>query len=585
MVMPNRTTPGGQMTIALSLLLVAVACESSSAPRNDAPTVQITEPAGMLAVPESTAVIFKGDATDPEDGTLSGASLEWTSSLDGPLGTGDSMRISDLSVGNHVVAFTATDSKGLAASATVPVTVTPFVPGNQPPQVTITGPAPGTSVIEGTAVPLTGSAIDPEDGALTGAALAWSSSLDGALGSGSPLIVATLSVGQHTITLRATDNAGAHTDASVTLTITAAAALTLGFDTIATGLSQPVFLTAAQGDPTRLFVVEKPGRIRVIRNGSLLPTPFLDIVDSVTTGEEQGLLGMAFAPDYAASGRFYVSYTSPNGILAGGTSVIARYLVSSSNPDVANPATGQTILTVDQPRNNHNGGMLAFGQDGYLYFGLGDGGSSGDPQGNGQDRTELLGSMLRIDVSGNGTYTIPPSNPYFGSTSFRQELWNYGLRNPWRWSFDRQTGDLYIGDVGQGLYEEIDVQPAASAGGENYGWNIMEGAHCYPPPGGGCDQTGLTLPVLEYDHNQGCAVVGGYVYRGSAIPELRGHYFYSDNCTSFMRSFRWTGSGITESRSWPSLETSVSVSSFGEDNAGELYVVDLGGRIYKVIAR
>jgi glucose/arabinose dehydrogenase len=191
--------------------------------------------------------------------------------------------------------------------------------------------------------------------------------------------------------------------------------------------------------------------------------------------------------------------------------------------------------------------------------------------------------MLRLDVSGNGTYTIPPSNPFAASPTAAHEVWSYGLRNPWRWSFDRQTHDLYIADVGQNLYEEVDVQPAASSGGENYGWTVMEGFHCYGSAT--CNQSGLTMPILEYDHSQGCAVVGGYVYRGSAIPGLQGHYFYSDSCSSFIRSFRWTGTGFTDSRSWPDLETSASVSSFGEDNAGELYVVDLGGRIYKVIAR
>jgi len=570
----------GQMTIALSALFLAVACGSSSEPGNSAPTVQITEPAGVLTAPESTAVVFKGAATDAEDGALSGAYLEWTSSLDGLLGTGDSIRVSSLSVGNHVVALTATDSKGLTASATVPVTITPFVPGNQPPQVTISNPAPGSSVVQGAAVALTGSAIDPEDGALTDAALTWSSSLDGALGTGSPLTVTTLSVGQHTITLRATDNSGAHTDAIVTVTVTATAP-TLGFDTIASGLSQPVFVTAAPGDNSRLFVVEQAGTIRVIKNGALQPTPFLDISAAVLSGGEQGLLGLAFAPNYQSTGRFFVSYTAPGGGAAG-HAVIARYQVSAK-PDSADPASAVVILTQDDPYSNHNGGMIGFGPDGYFYFGLGDGGGGGDPLNSGQNPGDLFASILRLDVSGNGTYTIPPSNPFATSPTAAHEVWSYGLRNPWRWSFDRQTGDLYIGDVGQNLYEEVDVQRATSPGGENYGWSTMEGVHCYNA--GSCNQTGLRLPILEYDHSQGCAVVGGYVYRGSAIPGLQGHYFYSDSCSSFIRSFRWTGSGITESRSWPDLETSVSVSSFGEDNAGELYVVDLGGRIYKVIAR
>jgi hypothetical protein len=579
------------MALGLSLFLLVVGCESSTEPRNRAPTVQITAPTGVLTVPESTAVIFKGTATDAEDGVLSGASLKWSSNLDGQIGTGDSIRVTTLSAGNQVITFTATDSKGLSASTTVSLTVTPFVPGNQPPQVSITGPASGAFFFKDSTVTLTGTGTDPEDGPLTGTKLAWSSSLDGALGTGSPLSVATLSIGQHTITLRATDDSGAHTDASITVNVTAPAPA-LGFDTVATGLSNPVLVTGAPGDTSRLFVVEQTGTIRIIKNGILQPTPFLDISSAVVCCGEEGLLGLAFDPAYQSNGRFYVSYdslrASPD---TGARSVIARFTVSG-NPDIANAGSGQAIITVNQPYSNHKGGMIAFGADGFLYIGFGDGGSGGDPQGHGQNRTDLLGSMLRLDVSGNGTYTIPPTNPYADSTTLNKEIWNYGLRNPWRWSFDRQTHDLYIGDVGQGAYEEIDVQPAASPGGENYGWNIMEGLHCYSPSSG-CDQTGITLPMLEYDHRSlissngrsSCAVVGGYVYRGSAIPALQGTYFYSDNCSSFIRSFRWTGSGITESSEWPALETSASVSSFGEDNAGELYVVDLAGSIYKVVAR
>jgi glucose/arabinose dehydrogenase len=566
------------MTIALSPLLFAVACESAAAPRNDAPTVQITEPAGVITVPERSAVVFKGAATDAEDGALSGAALEWTSSLDGPLGTGDSIRITDLSAGNHVVAFTATDSKGLAASATVPVTVTPFVPGNQPPQVTITSPAPGASVVQNSAVTLIGSAIDPEDGALAGAALTWSSSLDGALGSGSPLTVTTLSVGQHTITLRATDNGSAHTDASVTLTVTPPAQA-LGLDTVVAGLSTPVFLTATPGDASRLFILEKVGRIRIIKNGSLLSTPFLDISALTTKGGEQGLLGMAFSPDYATSGRFYVSYTTTGGGAAG-HSVIARYHVSS-NPDVALTADS-VIITADQPFTNHNGGMIAFGPDGMLYFGLGDGGDGGDPLETGQNRADLLGSMLRIDVSGS-TYTIPAGNPYAGSLTFREELWNYGLRNPWRWSFDRRSGDLYIGDVGQGAYEEVDVVPAGAGGGQNFGWDDMEGTHCYEDAN--CGSNPALRPVLDYGHGPECSVTGGYVYRGSAIPTLQGHYLYGDYCAGWVKSFRWVGGVATDRQDRPELSPGSGITSFGEDANGELYIVRENGIICRIVAR
>ncbi|HMV31317.1 MAG TPA: PQQ-dependent sugar dehydrogenase, partial [Gemmatimonadales bacterium] len=386
-------------------------------------------------------------------------------------------------------------------------------PGPDPnaPVVTITSPADNASVPESSAVLLAGGAVDDNGAVLPGSVLLWSSSIDGALGTGDSVVLSTLTAGHHTITLSATDTAGLTGQASVTLNVVGTAP-TLGLDTIASGFDSPIFLTAPPGDTTRLFVVEQSGAIRIIKNGVVLGTPFLNLHDSLSTGGEQGLLGLAFDPNYATTGRFFVSYTRQNG-----DSRLARYNVSA-DPDVASEASGVTILGVPQPYSNHNGGGIAFGPDNYLYFGLGDGGSGGDPDGHGQRRDELLGSMLRLDVSG-ATYTIPGTNPYASSTAFRQELWNYGLRNPWRWSFDRLTGDLYIGDVGQGDYEEVDVQPSGSSGGENYGWNTMEGTHCYPDASP-CNQAGLALPVLDYGHGQGCSVTGGYVYRGQDIPSL-----------------------------------------------------------------
>lgn len=347
---------------------------------------------------------------------------------------------------------------------------------------------------------------------------------------------------------------------------------------VASGLAFPLFVTAPAGDTSRLFVVEKDGLVRIIRNGAALPTPFLDLTALTTKGGEQGLLGLAFAPDYGTSGRFYVSYTAAGGGAAG-HSVIARYQVSA-NPDVAG-TTGTVVITADQPFDNHNGGMIAFGPDRMLYVGLGDGGSGGDPDGHGQDRTELLGSILRIDVSG-ATYTTPPDNPWASHPTFRHELWNYGLRNPWRFSFDRQTGDLYIGDVGQDAFEEVDLQPAAAAGGENYGWNTMEGKSCFGAAT--CSQAGLSLPVLDYDHGQGCSITGGYVYRGGALPAIQGRYFYSDFCTGFLRSFRRSGNGITELTDYPALALSGNVVSFGEDGRGELHVVTSDGTIFRFAA-
>lgn len=567
------------------LLLVALglgaACESEAPTEdvNDAPVVRILEPGVAVTVVENTAVVFRGSATDAEDGVLAGTALAWSSSLDGALGVGDSIETAALSVGGHVVTLTATDSKGLANNASISVTVRPFVPGNQPPQVMITSPAPGTSIVVGTPVDLAGSATDPEDGPLGGGSLVWTSSLDGTLGTGTAVTAGALSVGQHTITLTATDGDGASSAASITLTVTQTP-LTLGLDTVVTGLVNTVFLTVAPNDPTRLFIIEKDGRIRIVKNGVLLTTPFLDITAKTTKGGEQGLLGMAFAPDYQTSGRFFVSYTAPLGGAAG-HSVIARYQVSG-NPDIASTAE-VVVLTEDQPYENHNGGMIAFGPDGYLYFGLGDGGSGGDPQNHGQRRDELLGSMLRIDVSG-AAYTVPSTNPYVDSTAYRPEIWNWGLRNPWRWSFDRQTGDLYMGDVGQNRFEEVNVTPSSSTGGENYGWNIMEGLSCYPS-GTSCNQTGLVAPVLDYGHGPACSVTGGYVYRGSAIPTLQGHYLYGDYCAGWVRSFRWVNGQAVDQTDRPELSPGFGITSFGEDGAGELYIVIQSGTVFRIVAR
>jgi glucose/arabinose dehydrogenase len=257
-----------------------------------------------------------------------------------------------------------------------------------------------------------------------------------------------------------------------------------------------------------------------------------------------------------------VNYTNSSG-----DTRIAVFRVSS-NPDLADPGSEQVVLSIPQPFSNHNGGMLAFGPDGKLYIGTGDGGSGGDPQGNGQNRNSLLGKLLRVSIDDNGQLSVPPDNPFVGQAGTRGEIWSYGLRNPWRFSFDRSTGDLYLADVGQNAREEVDVAGAAQRGkGANFGWNIMEGSACYGSAS--CDRDGLTLPVLDYSHADGCSITGGYVYRGSAVPAVAGHYFYSDWCSGWVRSFRWTGGTATETRDWPALQPGGGVSSFGEDARGE----------------
>jgi glucose/arabinose dehydrogenase len=343
------------------------------------------------------------------------------------------------------------------------------------------------------------------------------------------------------------------------------------------GLNAPLFLTAPPGDTERLFVVEQGGRIRIVRNGTVESQAFLDVSDRISTGGERGLLGLAFHPEYAANGFSYVNYTDT----LGHTQVV-RYTVSA-DPDVADEASAFPILTVQQPYENHNGGMIAFGSlDGMLYVGMGDGGSGGDPLGHAQNRMTLLGDMLRLDVDGGSPYAIPADNPFAGVLSIANEIWASGLRNPWRFSFDALTGDLYIGDVGQSAWEEISFQPATSTGGENYGWAVMEGTHCYPPSTG-CSTAGLTPPVFEYDHGDGCAVTGGYVYRGSASPALQGRYFFADACASWLRSFvivNGEAGGLQDHTA--SAGPLSSIVSFGEGGNGELYIVSHGGSIRRI---
>lgn len=358
---------------------------------------------------------------------------------------------------------------------------------------------------------------------------------------------------------------------------------------IASGLSRPVFVCSPPGDNERLFILEQyTGLIKIWRNDSVLARPFMDIGDSLATnGNEQGLLGMAFHPAFETNRYFFINYTK-----VGGATVIKRYMVSANDPDSADFSSGVTIMTILQPYSNHNGGMIVFSPvDGYLYIGMGDGGSGGDPQNRAQDGSSLLGKMLRIDVDAGFPYGIPPDNPFVDSASTLDEIWAKGLRNPWRFSFDALTGEMYIGDVGQNAWEEISYQPAGSPGGENYGWRLKEGTHCHNPSTN-CDPDGvLTGPIYEYSHaSSRCSVTGGYVYRGCAIPDLQGTYFFADYCTSEIWTFRYDGTNITEfTDRTAELEpgggiTIDWISSFGVDNRGELYILDhLGGEIFKIV--
>lgn len=340
---------------------------------------------------------------------------------------------------------------------------------------------------------------------------------------------------------------------------------------VASGLLEPVGI-AQSGDGTdRLFVIEQGGAIRIIQEGTVLPEPFLDIRDRVgSQAFEQGLLGLAFHPRFQQNGYFYLNYTDLNG-----DTVIARFQQSSENQDRANQDSELHLLDISQPYRNHNGGAIAFGPDGYLYLGLGDGGSAGDPLGNGQSLNSLLGKILRIDVDRNSPYAIPEDNPFI-DRGIGTEIWAYGLRNPWRFTFDRLTGDLYIGDVGQNNWEEIDFLPAGSLGGANFGWNFLEGS--YPYLGAPPSDLELIPPIAEYNHLLGCSVTGGVVYRGRRLPEWDGIYFYGDYCTGRV----WGLLSLPDGE-WASeilFEGMGSISSFGEDEAGEVYLVDHNGSIY-----
>lgn len=336
---------------------------------------------------------------------------------------------------------------------------------------------------------------------------------------------------------------------------------------VVSGLRQPVDLQHA-GDG-RLFVVEKPGVIRILRAGQLDPEPFLDLRDRVGSGSsEQGLLGLAFHPRFAETGALFVNYTD-----GAGDTVIARFTASGERAD---PASATVLLRIPQPFANHNGGSMAFGPDAYLYIGTGDGGSAGDPLGNGQSLNTLLGKLLRLDVDGGEPYAIPADNPFAGNGDAYPEIWAFGLRNPWRFAFDHQTGDLYVGDVGQNQWEEIDVLPAGTPGGANFGWNVREGLHAYADNG----TSGFVDPVAEYGHDQGCSVTGGKVVRDAALPEWQGTYLYGDFCSGRVWGLRRPADGA-----WLNgllFETGMGISAFGEDAAGQVYLLDYGGAIYRL---
>jgi glucose/arabinose dehydrogenase len=354
------------------------------------------------------------------------------------------------------------------------------------------------------------------------------------------------------------------------------AAVAVSLERVASGMDTPLAVTNAGDGSGRIFVAEQSGAIRIVRDGALVDQPFLDISDRITSGGERGLLGLAFHPKYPEDPRFFVDYTDGNG-----DTQVSSFTVDPGNPDRADPGSEVKILFVTQPYANHNGGAVAFGPDGDLYISLGDGGSGGDPHGNGQSLTTALGKLLRIDIDrteGDHRYAVPADNPFVDEGT--PEIFVYGLRNPWRMSFDRLNGDLWIGDVGQGDWEEVDVVRAGTSG-QNFGWNRMEGAHCFRPATG-CEGDGLVLPVAEYSHDSGCTVIGGVVYRGSQQAALVGGYLFADYCSGII----WAIDPAVDGAREPTVvsDTDATISSFGEDEAGEVYATDLSsGELLRVV--
>jgi len=437
-----------------------------------------------------------------------------------------------------------------------------------PPVSTVTLSPASASIPVGGTQQLTAVTRDAAGNVLTGRTITWSSA-NGAVATvnGNGLVTGVSAGGPVTITGTSEGQSG-----TSSITVTTAALTLRASPFITSGLAAPLFLTQPLPDG-RIFVVEQAGRIRVVRDGILQTTPFLDISSKLISGGERGLLSMAFHPQYVTNHYFYVYFTGLSGEIR-----IERF-TTTSDPSVADPTSEKLIFTTPHPNVNHNGGLVAFGPDGMLYAAFGDGGGgSPDQDGNGQNFDAYLAGMIRIDVDHGDPYLVPANNPFVGQANRKPELWAKGLRNPWRYAFDPTTGLLFIADVGEALHEEVDAV-AATQGGVNYGWSIMEGSSCFNATS--CNQAGLQLPVLDYGHTGGaCSITGGYVYRGSAMPAIQGHYFYSDFCAGWVHSLRYQNGAAVDLKDWGI--TLPSVKSFGQDAAGELYVMSANA-VYKLV--
>lgn len=550
----------------LPAFLVALplpACSDKTGPE-PVPVVEVVAPADRVEVGRTLQLSARVRSPDGE--LLPRVSVTWSSSDESVAAVGPDGVVAGRAPGTAVIRAVAGKGSGSTTVTVVPVPVASVVV------------SPDTAtLVAGSTWKLTAVLRDASGAVLTGRAVAWSSD-DESVASVAPDGSVTAR-GEGTA-LIAAESEGKRGTSRIAVVLPRLPELRL--ERVASGLHGPAYLTAPPGDP-RLFVVELSGRVRVIRDGGLLSTPFLDLGDRVKQEGEQGLLSVAFHPRYAANGQLYVYYNDRSGNIR-----VERYRVGA-DPDRADPASAKLVLSIANPSGVHNGGLMKFGPDGRLYVGTGEG---GDPA-NAQDPGSLLGKVLRIDVDAGDPYAVPADNPFVGRPGARGEVWALGLRNPWRWSFDRETGLLYLADVGEKHWEEVNVVPAGAAG-FNFGWSRMEGSRCYPAGSEECDPLGTVLPVLEYPHPAnaadsrhpaGCSVTGGYVYRGRRMPALRGHYFYADFCKLWVRSFRYQGGKAVEQRQWEGLGGANAgglILSFGEDAAGELYLL-AGDKVFRIV--
>jgi glucose/arabinose dehydrogenase len=541
------------------LAAVLAACSDTTLPPTAA-TVEVIAPRAQVAVGDTLQL--NAVAQTSSGTSLAEVQFSWSSSDESVVGVSADGQVMGRAPGTATVVASTGGARGEARITVVPAAV-----------ATIALAPDTATLLVGDTRRLAAVLRDARGAELAGRAVRWSSDDEAVAAVAADGTVTARTAGSATITA---ESEGRKAIANVTVIQPPVPALAL--EVAATGLGpSPTYLTAPPGDG-RLFVVSLAGQVRIVQGGRVLPTPFLDLSDRVGTGGEMGLFSLAFHPRYASNGYFYVAYTDRGADLR-----VERYRVSADR-DVADPASARLVLSVDPPAAMHFGGLVKFGPDGKLYVGVGEGGS---PE-SAQDRGVLTGKLLRIDVDAGDPYAIPADNPFAGQAGARGEIWAMGLRNPWRWSIDRETGLLYIADVGSNFWEEVNVAPVTRAG-LNYGWPRMEGDFCWPESETGCDRTGLTVPALAYGHGDrgtghpwGCSITGGYVYRGRRMPGLRGHYFYGDFCKGWIRSFRYVDGKATDLRGWD-FPGMAMLMSFGEDGDGELYVVRSNGTLYRIV--